>query len=420
MTTVSPPVARIAPKMILVVALLVAVFASAIIDIVGPVAMIDIGKSFNVLPGTAAQLGAFNAIASVITALLLGAVGFRFRYKTLVVAGVLLIAFCAVGLYLAPTFPLAQLIYPINGIGSVLIIVTAQTFIGNSYPLDKRAKAIGWVAATTTLANAVGSPVVGYLTGISGWRSSLVWFMLPTAVLSLVFVFIVFPYDLPEPQQEKKEPYMKGFKQVLSNRSAVACLTSAFFINACVFGGMVFEVTFYRQVFSTSPSFAAVVGPTMGTAFITVGAVVGGHAVNRVGRKRLAVATMFLALPMTLLTYFIPDLWLRVALRWTVALIGGISVAASINLMLEQAPQFRRTAMSLSSAFVGVGTALGIFVAGAVLNLYANPTIGFQVLGSAMAAFGLISAFVLLFFARDPIKNPLQPTTELFSSGGSR
>ena len=204
--------------------MLVAVFAAAIIDVVIPITIVDIAKTFSVLPGTAAQLDSIIAITSVATALVLAGFGAKFRYKSLVMIGVLFIAVFTIGLFLAPTFPIVQLIVPLNGIGSVLIVVTAQTFIGNSYPLDKKAKAIGWVAAAGTLANAVGSPIIGFMTGIGGWRSVFIWFMLPTAVVSLIFVFIVFPNNLPEPQlNTKKEPFMTGLKQVLTNKSAVAC-----------------------------------------------------------------------------------------------------------------------------------------------------------------------------------------------------
>src|SRR4030066_598680 len=139
------------PKMLFVVALLVAVFAAAVIDVVIPITIVDIAETFSVLPGTVAQLDSFIAIASVVTALLLAGFGARFRYKSLVIIGLLFIAACAIGLFLAPTFPLAQLIVPLNGIGSVMIVVTAQTFIGNSYPLDKKAKAIGWGAGAGAL-----------------------------------------------------------------------------------------------------------------------------------------------------------------------------------------------------------------------------------------------------------------------------
>ena len=196
---------------------------------------------------------------------------------------------------------------------------------------------------------------------------------------------------------------MKGFTKVLTNKSAVACLVSAFLTNAAVFGGNVFEVTLYRQLFSVSPGFATLIGPTAGIALITVGAVIGGHTVNRIGRRRLMVVTSFLAGMFTLFSYFAPDLWMRVALRWIASIFGGISMAAFANLMIEQAPLFRGTAMSLFSAFSGVGTAIGISIAGTIVNLYANPSIGFQALGLAMGSLAIVAVLVTLSFAKDPV-----------------
>ena len=187
------------PSMTFVMVLLVAVFAAAIIDVVIPINILDIAETFSILSGTVAQLNSIIAITSVVTALLLAFFGAGFRYKSLLMIGILFIAFCALGLFLAPSFPIAQLVVPLNGIGSVMIVVTAQTFIGNSYPLAKKAKAIGWVTAAGTLANAVGAPIIGFMTGIGGWRISLIWFMLPTAILSLIFAFLAFPYNLSQP-----------------------------------------------------------------------------------------------------------------------------------------------------------------------------------------------------------------------------
>jgi predicted MFS family arabinose efflux permease len=401
----TPSVGQSSPKMMLVIALLVAVFAAAVVDVTIPINIVDIAETFNILPGTVSQLDSIIAIAAVTTALLLGAFGTKFRYKSLVMIGILFIAAYAIGLFLAPTFPIIQLIGPLNGIGSVLIVVTAQTFIGNSYPLDKKAKALGWISAAGTLANAVGAPIIGFMTGIGEWRSALLWFMLPITVISLIFVFLAFPLNLPAQQlNTKKESFLRGFNQILTNKSAVACLVSVFLTSAAVFGGNVFEVTLYRQIFSASPSFATLIGPTMGIALITVGAVIGGHIVNRVGRKRLTLVTTLLAGMVTLLSYFVPDLWMRVSLRWTASILGGTSIAAFANLTIEQVPLFRGTTMSLSSAFSGVGTAVGISIAGAVLNFYVTPSTGFQALGLAMNVFIIAAVLVTFFFAKDPIK----------------
>ena len=405
MTATSSTTGQHSPRIMIVLVLLVAVFAAAIIDVVIPISMLDISETFSVLPGTVAQLNSLIAIASVVTALLLPVFGVRFRYKSLLMIGILFIVFCALGLFFATSFPLAQLVVPLNGIGSVIIVVTAQTFIGNSYPLAKKAKAIGWVTAAGTLANAVGAPIIGFMTGLGGWRSSLIWFMLPTAIFSLIFAFLAFPYNLPQPLLiAKKASFTRGFKNVLSDKSAVACLVAAFLGTASLFGGVVFEVTFLRRIFSLTPGFAALMGTMAGTALISVGAVVGGQIVTRIGRKRLAVIAGFSAAFTTLLSYFMQNLGVFLALRWINAVLIGVTVAAASNLMLEQVPQFRGTAMSLSSAFSGVGTAVGITVVGAVLNLYVDPTVGFQALGLTVGAFGFAGTFVYIFFAREPVQ----------------
>ena len=394
-----------ATRKVFLLALLVAVFAAAVIDVVIPITILDIEETFSMLPGTVAQLDSIIALATVTTALLLAGFGDKFRYKSQVMIGLLLIAVCAIGLYLAPTFPFAQLVVPLNGIGSVLIVVSAQTFIGNFYPLDKKAKAIGWIAAAGTIANALGSPIIGFMTGIGGWRSVFTWFMLPTAVVSLLFVFLVFPHNLVKPQANtKKESFKSGFKQILTNKSAVACLVTAFFITAYSFGALVFEVTYLRQIFSASPGFAALVGPMAGAAIITIGAIIGGHVVDRVGRKRLTVFAILLAGSLLALSYFIQDLILFIFLHCSASFFIGITITASSNLMLEQIPHFRGTAMSLNSAFSSVGTAFGVALTGVVLNSFINPTIGFQALGLTVGVLAFSGALVNLFFAREPLK----------------
>jgi predicted MFS family arabinose efflux permease len=405
MVAVQTDAGKPSPKMILIVVLLVAVFASAVLDVVVPISAIDIGKTFHVSPGTVGQLDSLNALATVATALLMGAFAVWFRYKTLVVAGAAFIAFCALGLFLAPSFLLAQLVFPLNGIGSVMIIITAQTFVGNSYPLNKKAKAIGWIAAAGTLANAVGAPITGFMTGIVGWRYVFALFMLPTAVISLLFVLFVFPLNLPEPQEIlKKEPFMMGFKQVLSQKTAVACLVAAFLINGAAFGSLFFQVTFLRQVFSVPANLASLIGTLAGTALITVGAVIGGNFVNRFGRKNLTVIATSLAATLTMLSFLVASLPLSVTLRWVATLFGGISVSAFANLTIEQVPKFRSTNMSLFSAMGGAGTAVGITAAGLVLNFFSNPTEGFRALGLTMAAFALGAILAIFLVAKDPIR----------------
>lgn len=116
---------------------------------------------------------------------------------------------------------------------------------------------------------------------------------------------------------------------------------------------------------------------------------------------------IFFADLLTLISYSTPNLSVFLALRWVASALLGITLAAASNLMLEQVPQTRGTAMSLASAFSGLGTAVGIFIAGAVLNLYINPVTGFQALGLTVGAFAIAGALVNFFFAKDPVKSSM-------------
>jgi MFS family permease len=91
-------------------------------------------------------------------------------------------------------------------------------------------------------------------------------------------------------------------------------------------------------------------------------------------------------------------------LRWAASFFFGVTITAASNLMIEQVPQFRGAAMALSSAFRGMGVAFGIAVAGAVLNLYVDTIIGFQMLGVTVAVFAFASALIALFFTKDPLR----------------
>ena len=148
------------------------------------------------------------------------------------------------------------------------------------------------------------------------------------------------------------------------------------------------------------------IGPLAGLMLITVGALVGGHLVNCVGRKRLTVVAILSAGVFTLLSYFMWNLSVFLAF-FTLAgrVFYRYTAAASSNLTLEQVPQSRGTVMSLSSAFGGVGTAVGIAVAGTVLNLFVDATIGFQTVGLTVGIFASIGSSVIFFFAKDPVRS---------------
>ena len=130
----------------------------------------------------------------------------------------------------------------------------------------------------------------------------------------------------------------------------------------------VYCVTFFRRQFGLSLSSAALIG-LVGGAIFALAVIVGGHLVNRVGRKRQLVATLVISSPFLMLIAFLPNLWIDLILWGVGGFIFSTSFPATTSLLLEQTPESRGTMMSMSTIFVTLGLGLGSALGGAALVL---------------------------------------------------
>jgi MFS family permease len=199
---------------------------------------------------------------------------------------------------------------------------------------------------------------------------------------------------------------MNGYKNILTNKSAVACLANGF-MAWFFFSTNIFASAFLRDVFGVPPFLRSLL-PLLGGSLLIAGMFAGGLLVNSVGRKRLAIYT---AVPATIfsvigypLSIFIPNVWIVVCTRLLAGFIGGMPMVAGTNLILEQVPKFRGTLMSLSSVMAGLGAATGVLVAGRILNIINDPVIGYPVAMVTLGIGGLVGVVILVFFAKDPVK----------------
>jgi predicted MFS family arabinose efflux permease len=385
-------------KKLFLSALAFAVFAAAVIDVMLPLLLTDVAKTFQVQVGTALTISSISAIVGVAVGLLMAVLSVRFRHKPLLLLGVLFISAAALGTYLAPTFLSLQILYSLNGVGSVMVGAMALALIGESFPFEKRGKAVGWIVAAGFLAFTIGAPMTGLLVNFGGWRSVMLWFNLPVSVASLLFAFFVIPSKFGQDRIGAKSPILAGCRQTLTNRSAAACLIGGLLISAT---GVItiFVISFWRNQFGLTTSFGSIITMVNATIAAT-GGIVAGRLVNRTGRKLTGVVAGFVGSIMVVLTVFMPTL----ATSWGVSMIRvwcfGMLSASFASLTLEQIPKFRGTMMSLRGAFGGVGGFLGTAVGGIVLNLY-----NYQTVGIILGAFGFGAVMVVLFLAKDPCKN---------------
>ena len=193
---------------------------------------------------------------------------------------------------------------------------------------------------------------------------------------------------------------MSCFKEVLLNKSAAACLFGNLLITAAGVWSF-FAATFWRKQFLMPVQTVGLI--TLAVVLVyALGSLIGGHVVNKSGRKRLVVSSWAIRGVMITAIVFMPTFWSALVMSAFATFIGGIAVTSAITLNLEQAPTSKGTMMSLSGVFASVGTSIGVSVGGLALSQS-----GFQLLGILFGVFGVISALIILVLAKDPCKEGL-------------
>ena len=366
-----------------------------------------IGSGDPATVGIVAQTSTVNSAAEVVFALLMGFLAVRFKHKPLLLVGVVLVAISAVGSFFAPTLVFLQIFYAIEGVGSIIVGIMAYTMIGDLLPSDKKAKAVSYVVAMTSLAVLIGTPAIGLITNVAGWRSVFIFLALPVSVGGLILAFLGLPSRSLEQQlvADKKAP-LSNFRQVLSNRSAVSCLVGGIFGGAA--GGLgLFAIAFYRQQFLEPMGFAVetIRGFAVGIILLAatmyvVASLVVGRLASRFGAKTLTVVGALGNGVLIMVFFFMPNLWTALPLDMAHVWFAAATVTAVQCLALDQVPKSRGTMMSLNMMFGTLGGVIGTAVGGAMLVLFGL----YQAVGLALGAMGIVSAVVIYFFAKDPTK----------------
>jgi MFS transporter, DHA1 family, inner membrane transport protein len=388
------------PKRLFIPSLTLLVFiiniSSAVLSLFLPeIAKTFLGSENKVAIGIVSQTSTVNSAAEVALAFIMSVLAIRFRHKSLLLVGAILVVFSNVGSYLAPDLITFQIFFALEGAGSVMVSILAITLIGDTLPFNKKARAVSWFVAGTYMAVIIGLPTLLFLANIAGWRSTFLLFGLPVSILGLILASVSIP-SRSNTQQSRvdKSTYVKRFKQILLNKSSIACLIGKIFGSASIVS--LYIMTFYRQQLSLAPSWAVGLA-LINSALFLVGSLIGGRLVNRFGAKPVAVICGFTSGILTAAFFNMPTLWLTLAFNFTSVIIGGFAIPAFICLTVDQVPKARGTMMSLHRIALNTGEAIGAFVGGAILALFS-----FQVLGLVFGAFSIASAVIFLGLVKQP------------------
>ncbi len=285
-------------------------FATGPLGVLVSLLLIDIALTFEVSVGVMGQMSTTSYVVAVIFALFMGILSVRFGHKLLLVTGLLFVSFSAIGCFFAFSFESMLMFYSLTGVGTAMIFPMATTLVGERLPLEKRGNAVGWIIAAGSLSYLIGAPVIGFLANVGGWRLTLLGFAMPISLGSLLLTLVGLPPSSPGVKHEiGKDLYLESFKEVMSDRSALACLVGNVLRTAAFMVILTYGISFFRQAFSVTIDFASAI--MIGAALCyTLGSLAAGWLVNKFGRKTVTVVTTFLAGMLTISFVYLPNFWL--------------------------------------------------------------------------------------------------------------
>jgi predicted MFS family arabinose efflux permease len=403
-----PSVEQKTPGRLFVPALIIAYFAVTLSVPMLSLLTVDMAKTFfgNAEPvalGLVAQVNTVNRAAEVLFALLMGALTVRFRNRPLLLLGVVFLFVSAVGSFFAPTLPMLQAFYALEGGGTVIVGITAYALIGELVPPKEKPKVVSYLNAIGYGAILVAAPAISIITNAGGWRFNFLWLVLPISVAGLILAYIGLLLKPREQPVSSKTSYSSGFKEVLKNKSALSCLIAG--MCGAVANISIWATAFIRQQFLSNLSVADQINFTSGVimalaVLFVIACLATGRLMNRISAITLTVISNLGCVLSTLVFFFMPNLWAAVSLNMIGIWFMAMGITAWSFLALDQVPAFRGTMMSLRSIFMSVGLAITTAVGGAALALFGS----YQAVGIALAAIILPGGPLIYFFTKDPNK----------------
>ncbi|UCH57075.1 MAG: MFS transporter [Candidatus Bathyarchaeota archaeon] len=361
--------------------------------------LIEIGLTFGSPVGVTGQIRTASSIMAVVSALAMGVLSVRFDHKTLLMVGLGVCLISALGCSLALSFGMMLLFYALTGMGMAMVMPMGSTLVAEYFPLERRTGAIGWLVAGGASSYLVGAQVIAFIAGIGGWRLAFLGFVLPSIIIGLFLVRIFLPRRKTNPGAAMgRGGYLEGLRVVASERAAAACLAGTALRSASFQVVLLYATSLVREKFLVSRGSASMYMTSAALCYI-LGSLLSGSLVERVGRKTTTVIALLLASVFTMALTLSNNLLLALATDFISALFFGMATSAGQSLNLEQVPRFRGPMMSMNSATMNIGAALGAGFGGFVILMY-----GYEPLGVALGVLGIIAALVIQFLAVDPTR----------------
>jgi predicted MFS family arabinose efflux permease len=360
--------------------------AFSAIGIVGLVAS-DLGVPIH----DAGRLISFYSIVYAIASPLLVALTGALDRRTVLAAGLAVLAAAALGASVAPAFPallLARCAMALGG--SVTTPIAASIGVATSEPA-RRGRVLALVFAGLALSQAAGVPLSAWLAGAFSWRAAMVAIGC-TALLALGGVALKVPRAIPV-----AVPRPAALLTVLRTPHLLAALSFIVFYLGCNFSLLTYLAPYLVERFGLEPREVAGCLLLYGCAAFA-GSGLGGWLTDRLGPGRalvLLASIMAAALPMLTLASLPLPAFLVLLMGWGTF---GWSVHVPQQARLAHLDPARAPVLlALHSSGIYLGVTAGATVAGSVIDAAGARWIGPA--GAVLALGALASLAVTRAFA---------------------
>ena len=272
----------------------------------------------------------------------------------------------------------------------------AFTLTAELFSLEKRGEAIGWIFAGMSISYILGAFAVPHLQNIGGWRASFLDYLLPSSVLTLILATVIIPKGSNGFTNDSQVNLGVGFKNILSNRSALFALFGNLLAMATWQGILTYNVSFFRESFLISLSEASIF-IMVGSVLYTIGSVLCCRAVNRLGRKPLAAFSILVAGVVFLGYSYLPSFMVSAGVVCVGWFLLGVRDTAATSLIIEQLPLYAVIMMALNRAVTQIGFTLGSGLGGIFLMIY-----DYKIMFLMLGLLAVCSAAIFHWLTIDP------------------
>jgi len=394
------------PVLVLLTLSAVERFGITIIAVLGP----NIRDTFHVSNQTLIGTVALTSILPAAASPWVGYLSDRVDRVRLGQISAVIVGVGAIGLALAPNFPVFAIVAVTAGAGLLVNTPTHSSLITDYYPPAALGTTFTFYLFATTAIALLAGPIGGGIGQVAGWRTAFAVMSVPT----LVGVWLLGQIKDPgrgasiglSIEREERSNFWEGFRRVSAVRSLKRTWTAAFFFGGGVVAFLSLLNVFFKDVYHYNTAERGLITVVFGVGGL-VGTVIGGGMVQKVMRGRgpqmLPVITGIMVVEFGIgmvLMGLMPWAVASAAMVFVLSLgFAGFLPAYNSMIGLVTTPRLRGQAYAYSLIFTTLGAIVVAPTIGGIANHHQREAT--WVLGALMVMAGLINFSVRQFVDRD-------------------